>query len=255
MFHAFEFPWPASISTLFEVASMSTASIDVAAPQCTIKLTYADKWIASQALPAFLMSVLLLGVAVAMFFRACRTAVIEWRSKVRNALTRGTSTSLVAILRCVWKGFVSGLGEASDFIVGTLFTVLYFTYMITLSRSMEVFSCKLDVAVNTWTLNADPGIKCWDGDGVQSQLVPFAAATLALYGAGVPLLFGYVFKRHGAAIKRDQALWIVGLGDSLETNKDYGVRRRYARLYQDFSPKCVCMYITGLSTLACSMRN
>ena len=200
----------------------------------------------------FLMSVLLLGVAVAMLFGACRTVVVEWRRKERVALTRGTTTSL---LGRVWKGFVAGLNEASDFIVGTLFIVMYFTYMITLSRSMEVFNCTRDAAANMWTLNADPGIKCWDSDGVQSQLVPFAAATLALYGAGVPLLFGYVFKRHSAAIKRDQALWIEGLGDSLETNKDYGVRRRYARLYQDFSPKCVCVYITGLSTLACSMRN
>lgn len=248
MFHAFEFPWPVSISTLFDIASMSTASIDVAAPQCTINLTYADKWILSQALPVFLMSLLLLGVATAMLLRACRTVVVEWRREVRNARTRAmttvTVTSFATILWRVWKGFVSGLGEASDFIVGTLFTVMYFTYMITLSRSMEVFSCTRDAAANTWTLNADPGIKCWDGNSVQSQLVPYAAATLALYGAGVPLLFSYVYKRHGAAIKRDQALWIVGLGDSLETNQDYGVRRRYARLYQDFSPKCVCMYIT-----------
>ena len=61
---------------------------------------------------------------------------------------------------------------------------------------MEVFSCTQDAAANTWTLNADPGITCLDG-GVQSQLVTFAAGTLVLYGAGVPILFGYVFK-HGA---------------------------------------------------------
>jgi hypothetical protein len=123
MFHAFNFPWPASVLMLFEVASMSTASIDIAAPQCTINLTYTEKWIASQALPVFLMVVTLLGVVVAMVVRASRSIAVAWRRQVRNALTRGTKTSRCKIIEQGWKNFTSGLAMSSDFVVGTMFTV------------------------------------------------------------------------------------------------------------------------------------
>jgi hypothetical protein len=122
--------------------------------------------------------------------------------------------------------------------------ILYFTYMITLSRSLEVFKCTLDLAASRWTLDAEPGLTCWDGS-TQSRLLPWAALTLVLYGVGVPLLFGYVFKKHGAAIRRDQRKWLVGVGDSIESNSDYAIRRRYARLYQDFSPRWVVVVVMG----------
>jgi hypothetical protein len=100
------------------------------------------------------------------------------------------------------------------------------------------FTCsRAGATASTWTLDADPGITCWDGVGVQSRLVPFAAVTLVLYGFGIPFLFSYVFKKHGAAIMRDQGMWIVGLGDTPETNKDFAIRRRYSR-----SPKCAGLY-------------
>jgi hypothetical protein len=84
MFHVFTFPWPASISTLFDIASMSTASIDVAAPECTINPTYVEKWSASQALPVFLMSVLLLGVA--WRWRSVRVGLSQWSGVAKYAM-------------------------------------------------------------------------------------------------------------------------------------------------------------------------
>ena len=106
--------------------------------------------------------------------------------------------------------------------------MLYFTYMITLSRSVEVFKCTRDAAANRWTLDAEPSLSCWDG-GVQSHLVPWAVVTLVLYGLGVPSLFAWVFWKHGAAIRRDQRRWIIGAGDSLGTNPDFAIRRRFSR--------------------------
>ena len=112
--------------------------------------------------------------------------------------------------------------------------VLYFSYMIAMSRSLEVFTCTRDVKANRWTLDAEPSLTCWDGT-TQSLLVPYAALTLVLYGLGTVVLF--IFKKHGPAIKRDQRLWITGAGSSLESNPDFGIRRRFARLYQAFSPR------------------
>ena len=60
---------------------------------------------------------------------------------------------------------------------------------------------------------------CWDHTGSgQAEIVPYAAVCLALYGAGVPILFAAVFRRHGRAIVQDQRLWLVGLGGSVESN-------------------------------------
>ncbi len=60
----------------------------------------------------------------------------------------------------------------------------------------------------------------------------YAAAALGLYGLGTPLALAAVFMRHWFAIRRDQRLWLRGKGDSAKDNRDFAVRRRYARLYQ-----------------------
>jgi hypothetical protein len=238
MFHAFKFPWPAAVASLFDVASLSTASIDLAAPQCTINLSYPAKWIATQVLPVFLVSVLVLGIGASVALRSCQTVVALWRRRVVAAAALGARWSVARLVSSVLATFVNGIAEATDVLVGAIFTILYFTFFITVSRSLEVFKCTRDANAGSWTLDAEPGLNCWDGT-VQASLVPFASLTLVLYGAGVPLLFAYVFKRHGTAIQRDQRRWLVGLGDSAESNGDYAIRRRYARLYQDFSPRYV----------------
>ena len=83
-----------------------------------------------------------------------------------------------------------------------------------------------------YTLDADPGIECWAAGSGQAKLVPFAAVCLVLYGLGVPFLMAWVLLRNGEAIRRDQALWMRGAGDTRAGNPDFGIRRRYARMYQ-----------------------
>ncbi len=52
------------------------------------------------------------------------------------------------------------------------------------------------------------------------------------YGAGVPCTIAYIMVMCRARIVRDQKLWLAGHGDSAESNPDYSVRRRFAKLYQ-----------------------
>ena len=119
MFHAFKFPWPAAVASVFDAASLSTASIDLTAPQCTINLSYSSKWIATQVLPVALVgaSVLLLGASVLL--RSCRAAAGARRR------------SIAGLLSSVVASFVSGVADATDVAVGAIFTILYFTFFIT----------------------------------------------------------------------------------------------------------------------------
>ena len=71
--------------------------------------------------------------------------------------------------------------------------------------------------------------------GAQAAILPYAGASLVLYGLGVPVLLAFVLVKNRAAIQRDQRLWLRGRGDSAADNLDYRVRRRYARMYQEFA--------------------
>lgn len=66
-------------------------------------------------------------------------------------------------------------------------------------------------------------------------MLPFAAVSLVVYGLGVPVVMGITLVKNRARIQRDQRLWLRGKGDSLADNMDFRVRRRYARMYQEFA--------------------
>lgn len=124
MFHGFKYPWPAAITTLFDIASVSTASIEMTAPQCTISLTYVQKWAASQVLPVFLLGVLVFGIATSVLLRAVQAVVVQWRGHVTGrAMAEGAKAALASAASRLASGFVSGIAELTDVIVGAIFTV------------------------------------------------------------------------------------------------------------------------------------
>ena len=75
------------------------------------------------------------------------------------------------------------------------------------------------------------------------KMLPFVSAGLVLYGLGVPIMMCYVMYHNRGAIPRDQELWLLGRGDTPESNLDYRVRRRYSRLYQVGGGACVCVCV------------
>ena len=120
------YPWPPAITALFDVARVSTASIELAAPQCTISLFYTAKWTASQALPVALLGFLVCGIIASVILRAVHTTVVHWRDTLRpghgrRRLSRRKSVRVVASK--LVSTFVSGVAELTDVIVGALFTV------------------------------------------------------------------------------------------------------------------------------------
>ena len=71
---------------------------------------------------------------------------------------------------------------------------------------------------------------------MQEQLVPFAAVSLVVYTVGIPATFGYILFRHATAIRADQELLVLGMGNNMQTNSSFVLRKRYQELYNLFKP-------------------
>ena len=75
-------------------------------------------------------------------------------------------------------------------------------------------------------------------DPVYSQLRLFCIVSLCVYGIGIPCLFAGIILYNRIAIRADQDLCAAGIGDTASDNPQLFVRRRYGKLYADFSSQC-----------------
>lgn len=186
-------------------------------------------------------------------------------------------SSIVAAVRrggSVWRELLRSI----DVCVGGIFTLLYYVYFVVTKRSLEVFGTRLSRVCCVWlvvgtyfsaqyratvctertdgvyTLDADPSLSCWDAGSSQMALIPWAAASLIIYGfvaaalsrsaaadslvlrlrrrLGVPFMFAVVLLRNASAIRCDQQLWIVGRGSTTNDNPNFSMRICFAKLYQ-----------------------
>ena len=54
MFANLELPWPEYVERTFEYSSLAMGSIEVTSPECSVQMTYRDKWYGIQSLPILL---------------------------------------------------------------------------------------------------------------------------------------------------------------------------------------------------------
>ena len=207
LFSHFDFQWPPVIRSMFDVASVFSFAIQQAAPECSIPMTFWQKWEMVQVSPLALCAVLCVYYGVV-------AAVVAAR--------RGTAAH-------------AAVGRLADLAVGSCFTVLYYTFFVVVRGGLEILDCRLDKS-GRYHLDSEPTITCYSA--AHSAMVPFAALSLLFYGLGIPALFASALFRHRDAMRRDVAMMVTGRGDSALENPDYWVRRRYSRLYSDYDPKC-----------------
>ena len=65
-----------------------------------------------------------------------------------------------------------------------------------------------------------------------------AVVLLVVFGLGLPLLFLFLLRRHRNEMFVDQLLRVRGEGETAMTNPHISIRRRYRKLYEDFTPNC-----------------
>ena len=222
MFKGFAFSWPGLIDGMLSAATVSTFSIDIVSPECTISVSYSEKWVVIQLFPPIMCVILAVGIVLPVLLANVRRCIVR----------RGHAD------------FCNGHEWAAswDGIVGGVLAVAYYSYFMLVSHSLHIFACTR-AASGQLTLNSDPSIACWTPGSMQMQLLPFAVLSLFVYGAGIPLAFALLLHCSREAVHRDQSMWLMGRGSSRLDNPDFSIRRRIGRLYQDYRVEVRAIYV------------
>ncbi len=101
--------------------------------------------------------------------------------------------------------------------------------------SLIPFGCTTHNGVAT--LNAEPSIQCSSADGTYRLMRSVGAMCLVVYGAGLPTTFAFFLHKHARRITADQRMRAVGEGETMLTNPNIRVRRRFRKLYEDYKPE------------------
>ena len=222
MFKSFAFQWPGAISAMLSATTVSTFSVDIVSPECTIAFSFQQKWALLQAFPPVMAVILSVGVILATF-----------------------SVPLLRVVRCGGRASVALLFDARtwsaawDGIVGGVLALFYYSYFMLVRQALDVFACR-ENADGTYSLISDPSSACWAAGSVQQQLLPYAVLSLLVYGAGTPGVFALVLWRNRGAVARDQTRWLLGRGQSRLDNPDFSVRQRWGHVRAHRVCACVC---------------
>uniref|UniRef100_A0A7S1GCG6 IPT/TIG domain-containing protein n=1 Tax=Bicosoecida sp. CB-2014 TaxID=1486930 RepID=A0A7S1GCG6_9STRA len=217
VFSGYDFAWPVEIRSVFTTMSAANLNLELVAPECSVNWTFEQKWMVVQSVPLMCVTVVVLGLTA------------RWVGKLAHGVVRGRRS--VDMTGGVMGA--AGPDETVDSAIGLVFTGLYYCYFVVVKYAMAVFDCS-DNDEGKNALESDPSILCDEPGGVHERLVPLAALSLLVYGAGIPLLIAANLWVHRVAITADQALRAKGEGDSFLTNPNYAVRLRYRKLYEDF---------------------
>ena len=177
---------------------------------CSVPISFFHKWLLVQLSPLLLSGGILLVYSV---------IALSWWLRNRSKDARTVRSALARYV---------------DLIVGAVMTVFFYFFFALVRGGVELFDCTPDADGRT-VLQTQPNVECWRP--AHYSLVPWGIGSLVVYGVGVPAAFAWVLWRHRGAMERDVTLWAAGKGDSDATNADYGVRRRYGRLYLDYKSR------------------
>jgi hypothetical protein len=120
MFAGFEFQWPPLVRIVFSFASVFSFNIaEQAAPECTIAVTFFEKWLALQLFPAAVIALIVLSYGGAMLTAVVQAALCATRRAGEGTapLVAAAATERAARLR-------SKVGRQYDLAVGSCLTVL-----------------------------------------------------------------------------------------------------------------------------------
>ena len=197
--------WIPDMSVLFSTGSVFQLNLpSLAAPECTLPVTYDDTYYAIIALP--LIVLLLLSAVYAL-----------------------------ASLRSACKGRGCQAKDAFPTLMGFYVTLCFFLYVTLVSTSMEALQCTR--VGDSLRLKAELSFSCETSR--YAYLRTWAYTALAVYGVGIPLGLFCLLKYNQDGIKR-----CILLGEAApavlvdpQRNADYGVHVMLSRIYRPFTAR------------------
>ena len=122
----------------------------------------------------------------------------------------------------------------TDVCVGILITGSYYLYFLTFRTALIPFACTANKGVSV--VIAEPSIQCSPLDSTYVLMRRVGIASIVLFGIGLPALFVAILWQHRRAMFVDQLLRMRNEGETAMTNPHIVVRRRYRKLYEDYTP-------------------
>ena len=122
----------------------------------------------------------------------------------------------------------------TDVCIGILITGSYYLYFLTFRTALIPFACTTTKGVSV--LIAEPSIACSMQDSTYALMRRVGFASIAGFGVGLPALFYYIMWWNRDAMFADQLLRMRNEGETAMTNPNIVVRRRFRKLYEDYTP-------------------
>ena len=213
--------WPASIELVYDYMSFFSFNLNVAKPECTISLTYEEKWFFVETVPLFMLAT----VGGFSLMSAFYMRFVKNKHGFRK----------------VWKFAPMALGMA--------LLLFYYMYLYVSSMSLDVFNCDEIVSMDGESvsdgfqyLRSEPSLRCNTGNTIgfgYGPLAPYAIATTIGYSVGFPCLLAWIFfaDRNHAKIHIDQLLRAQLTGASYDTNPHFAFRKAFGDLYYRYRPE------------------
>ena len=111
MFKSFAFSWPRVVDVTLSATAASTFNIDLVSPECSISITFVEKWYILQVFPVICASCLVFGILTSTVVSEARHM---WAQRMMSKMNRSVCR------RAAWR-------SAYDNIIGGVFTVAYYT--------------------------------------------------------------------------------------------------------------------------------
>lgn len=111
MFKSFAFSWPRVVDVTLSATAASTFNIDLVSPQCTISITFVEKWYILQVFPVICAACLVFGILTSTIVSEARHM---WAQRAAPKMNRSTCR------RAAWR-------SSYDNVLGGVFTVMYYT--------------------------------------------------------------------------------------------------------------------------------
>lgn len=200
--------WPAALRQLMNLLSVFNLNLDLVGMECVYKTPYSLKWTIIELLPIGSVIVLSLGYLIVYLHKRIKRVPSEKRH------------------------------SHLDPMIGVFIVLMYYLYLFLTRNTFDMFNCS--------PTEPDDGYPhgylevvfepCLQKGGLHLRLLPWAIVSLLVYIIAYPIVVTVILIRNKEKLKVDQYLRAYNIGDTPQTNKYLGFRRRYHKLYYMFKP-------------------
>ncbi|KAJ6235763.1 insulin-like growth factor binding protein [Anaeramoeba flamelloides] len=207
LFPGMKLNWPYDITNFFQSLSFFNFNTDYLALECTLTLSYTEKWFAIQLMPFILIIFLALLYLVLFvhskivksiggkFIHAFPSLCVKPESTEHSIFLR----PLIYLRYYFFKFWHSGMDNKAlwgikNNCINAWLAFLFLLYLILCLKILELFDCSYSENLKRYTLNYNTNYYCYDSWWY--KMLPFVIIFALLYIVGIPVFLCWVLLYH-----------------------------------------------------------